>query len=73
MSAVDPRPGFYYVSALDGDRSARVRGPFTTHPEALAAVDEARRKLIDLKPEAHWYAFGTCRTERDMGYLDSIE
>lgn len=71
----DPRPGFYYVSAIDGPRSARVRGPFTTHVEALEAVEDSRRALVTIMPEAHFYAIGTCRCERDLGpgFLDVKE
>jgi len=72
----DPRPGFYYVSVIDGPRSARVRGPFKdNHAAALAAVDKTRRQLEHLHPFAHFYAFGTCRLETDEGpgYLDVVE
>lgn len=69
-----PRPGFYYVSAIDGPRSARVRGPFTTHAEALALVATSRDALVAMDPRAHFYAFGTCRSESNLGpgYLDTI-
>lgn len=69
----DLRPGFYYVSAIDGTRSARVRGPYPTHAEALAMVDESSRVLTTIDPRAHFYAFGTCRSEADLGpgYLDA--
>ena len=70
----DPRPGFYYVSAIDGPRAARVQGPFQTHAEALARVDAARSRAEKLDPRACWYAFGTCRSETDLGpgWLDTI-
>lgn len=70
----DPRPGFYYVSAIDGGRSARVCGPFPTHAEALEAVEASRQKMTDIDPRAWFYAFGTCRCEADLGpgYLDAI-
>lgn len=72
----DPRPGFYYVSVLDGPKSARVRGPFKDdHAAALAAVDKTRRQLNHLEPRSAFYAFGTCRSETDLGpgYLDVVE
>jgi hypothetical protein len=71
----DPRPGFYYVSAIDGTRSARVRGPFRTHVEALDALPEARRALEKLDPRAHFYAIGTCRCARNLGpgFLDAVQ
>lgn len=71
----DPRLGFYYVSVLDGPRSARARGPFEHHAEALAAVEPARTALVELDPRAWFWAFGTCRCETDLGpgYLDTLE
>lgn len=63
----DPRPGFYYVSANDGARSVLVRGPFLTHVEALDAVRSTRDRAGDLDPRAHFYAWGTARTETDAG------
>lgn len=71
--APDPRPGYYYVSVLDGPRSARLRGPFVDdHAGALAAVDDARRALDRIDPRSAFYAFGTCRSEVDagLGFLD---
>lgn len=70
--APDPRPGYYYVSVLDGPRSAGLRGPFVDdHTGALAAVDDARRELCLLNPWAAFWAFGTCRSEvAGPGFLD---
>ena len=70
----DPRPGFYYVSAIDDGRSARVCGPFTTHAEALENVEPARKALEDVDPRACFYAIGTCRCEANAGpgYLNAI-
>lgn len=72
----DTKPGYYYVSAIDGARSALVRGPFRDdHAGALASVDSARERMIAIDPRAHWYAFGTCRSDADLGpgYLDATE
>jgi hypothetical protein len=69
----DSRPGYYYVSVVDGGRSARLRGPFVDdHAAALAAVDAARRDLCLVNPWAAFMAFGTCRSEVDAGpgFLD---
>lgn len=38
----DTRPGHYYVSCIDGPRTALLAGPFATHAEALAhGADDA--------------------------------
>lgn len=63
----DPRPGFYYVSIIDGERTALARGPFYEHRMALEAVDPVREILCDMNPWAHFCAFGTCRSEVDQG------
>ena len=58
----DTRPGEYYVSVVDGGRSALVLGPFTNdHAGAIAMVEQARIKAEGLDPRAVWYSFGTCR------------
>jgi len=62
----DPRPGRYYVSARDGGKHAYLLGPFPTHPEALAQVDRAWAKALEMYPrEATWCGFGTCRLRDD--------
>jgi len=38
----DTKLGFYYVSAIDGDKFALMLGPFETHEQALAKVEECR-------------------------------
>lgn len=63
----DARPGFYYVSAIDGARRSLVRGPFRTHAEALGAVEPTKRLVEERDPRAHWYAWGTARSEADLG------
>lgn len=65
--AIDPRPGFYYVSALDGARKAFARGPFPTHREALDAVEATKAAVEARDPRAVWYAWGTARSETDAG------
>lgn len=59
--APDTAPGPYYVSAVDGKRSAYISGPYATHPEALAQVDVARRIASKHDPRSHFAAFGTMR------------
>lgn len=64
----DPRPGFYYVSCQrDDGRSARIRGPYATHAAALDAVRAVKDVAQDVDSRAHWYAWGTCRSETDLG------
>ena len=61
----DPRPGNYYVSVCDRDRYALLAGPWPTHVEALAKVDDVRRKAQEVDPRGIWYAYGTCRLPDD--------
>lgn len=64
----DPRPGFYYVSVIDGARRAILRGPWVdNHRGALDAVDSVRREADRVDPRAVWYAFGTLRSVRHLG------
>jgi hypothetical protein len=73
----DTKPGFYYVSVVRGESDYRLlRGPFVNdHAGALAAVDAARFRAYDLDPRAAWYAFGTMRSDDDMGpgILDKMD
>jgi hypothetical protein len=77
----DTQPGFYYVSVQRNNSNARtetrlLRGPFVNdHGAALAAIDEARQKAFELDPRSHWYSYGTCRAEKDLGpgLLDTWE
>jgi len=58
----DTRPGDYYVSVIDGQRSARLLGPFVDdHQAALDHVEKVRAKAEEVDPRAVFYAFGTCR------------
>ena len=60
----DSRPGEYYVSVIDGPRTALLVGPFTNdHQAALDMVEQVRTKAEDLDPRAVFYAFGTARLE----------
>lgn len=67
----DPRPGYYYVSVRRYTPRAEyrlLRGPFVNdHAAALTAVDETMRRSTDLDPRGCWYAYGTCRSEIDLG------
>lgn len=62
----DPRPGAYFVSAVDGPRWWPMAGPFNdNHAAALALVEAAREAAVARDPRAHWMAFGTVRLEHD--------
>lgn len=64
----DTRPGFYYVSVIDGPKRALAFGPFVNdHGRALADVDRVRALAEERDPRAAFYAFGTCRSETDLG------
>lgn len=65
MQTPDTKPGFYYVSAVDGNKYALMLGPFKTHEEALQMVEQCRNKAYDLDPRSHWWQWGTCREDDD--------
>jgi len=56
----------FFVSAIDGPKSAFLAGPFDTHEAALDRVDEyrerAHRDFRDVNP---WVGFGTAQTDRE--------
>jgi hypothetical protein len=63
----------YYVSAADGGRSALASGPYDTHAEALAKVDEVRERAVRQDGQAHFYSWGTVAmpgTYRKKGQID---
>ena len=55
----------YYVSMVDGARTALLAGPFKSHPQALALVAAVRELAYQIDPKSHWYAFGTLAMSRD--------
>lgn len=65
----DPRRGFYYVSCQDDrGRRALVFGPFVNdHRSALADVARVAAEAERVDPRACWYAWGTARSETDLG------
>jgi len=66
MQTPDTKQGEYYVSVVDGKRTALLLGPFTNdHAKALSMVDAVRAKAEELDPRAIWYAFGTVRLPGD--------
>lgn len=66
--AADPRPGFYYVS-IQNDAGERrfIRGPWSSHAAALAALPEVRAHCQRIDPRGAWYAYGTARSDVDQG------
>jgi len=64
----DSRPGHYYVSVVRSGTDWRpLLGPFEQHAAALARVDKARAKALELDPKAPWYSYGTVRAEHYAG------
>ena len=64
----DTKPGDYYVSAIDGKRYALLLGPFRDdHKAALAMVDKAQARAMQVDIKAPWYSYGTCRLEHGTG------
>lgn len=75
-SQPDPRPGFYYVTAKQGARTAWLAGPFDNHAAALAHVAPASRLAIEHDPAMFFVSFGTARypdgvTPRPIGVFNA--
>lgn len=69
---VDPRPGHYYVCAVDAGRVALVAGPFRYHRQARRFYRKAKDAALHADLWALFYRWGTCRTEhgRKAGVLN---
>jgi hypothetical protein len=68
-NAPDSRPGFYYVTCRNsaGDY-AFIRGPWVDdHAGALAAKRAVQTEGERVDPRAVFYAWGTARSETDLG------
>lgn len=63
----DTRPGFYYVTAVDGPRVCLMAGPYHTHREALGLVEGVKGIACDRDGRGHFMAWGTMRSETDKG------
>lgn len=61
--AIDPRPGAYFVTAIDGPRVAYLSGPYPTHAAALDALPRVKDLALALDARAAFAAFGACRLE----------
>jgi hypothetical protein len=55
----------FYVSVLDGPRYALAAGPFKTHEEALALVDQVRGLCVRTEDDGVWWAYGTCKVTNE--------
>ncbi len=64
----DPRPGHYYVSAIDGPDRYLVAGPWPTHWQALVRVAEVRAlaEQRDGSGKAAFMAWGTARSDEPL-------
>lgn len=51
----------YFVSCVSGKRVAYLAGPFREHGQALAMVDAAKARAMEIDPFLAFAAFGTCR------------
>lgn len=57
----------YYVTMIDGPKTALLLGPFDFHFEALEMVEPARKAAIEINGFYHFCAFGTAKlTARDL-------
>jgi len=59
----DTKPGPYYVSAMEGNKTWLMAGPYATHRQALQDVQKARDIATEHDPRAWWKAWGTVRVE----------
>lgn len=64
---VDRRRGFYYVSVRNGPRYGLLLGPFKRHQGARRWVERTRKEARHHDPMAHFYGYGTARTEECHG------
>lgn len=65
MQTPDTKPGNYYVTVVrEGGDYRPLLGPFPNdHASALALVDAAKDKAIEIDDRAFWYAYGTARID----------
>lgn len=58
----------FYVSAIDGERFARMAGPFASLEAAQAAVASTRAQAEEINSRAFWWAWGTCSMPEHDGF-----
>lgn len=51
----------YYVSAINGRRTALIAGPFRSHKAALIMVDRVYKVACTVDPWSVHYAWGTAK------------
>lgn len=58
----NPDHAAFYVSAIDNStgRAWLLAGPYGTHAAALARVRAVKDRAIEGRPQAVFYAYGTC-------------
>lgn len=56
----------YYVSVVNGRQRGLLLGPYDSHAQALDNVERVRTFVVERKPEAHFYGFGTASTPADQ-------
>jgi hypothetical protein len=66
----------FYVSVIRDRRRALLRGPFSSHEEAIEAVEPTRARACTIDPWMDFDLFGTCRIEAEtlpLGNLDQLD
>ena len=56
-----PLKSGYYVTMIDGPKTAWLLGPFDEHSQALEMVEPARNASIEINGFYHFCAFGTSK------------
>lgn len=59
----------YYVSAIDGSKRYLVAGPYPTHEQALAKVEQVRREAYERDGRAWFMAWGTAGSDAGVETL----
>ena len=65
-------PRDYYVTLQRGKRTAFLLGPYKTHAEVLANVEEGRRLASKVDPWADFDAFGTSSLPLGSGVVGKL-
>lgn len=56
---INPVPGSYYVSCVDGPRKQFVCGPFMNHCDAIKMVGPVKEFALTRDAKSHFYQWGT--------------
>lgn len=57
----------FYVTARSGKSAAFLLGPYATHDEALANVDRAKARAIEVYANAEFVGYGTAKATSKPG------